>query len=189
MHALSVETSALCLSTSMGSLATDQALALAMARHNRLGAASPAASLNADTTQLIHSFVRDAHEELVSAKRIVAIYMKTGDLVDRVEMHYSDGTHSAHGGMGGRWREPLLLKPDEYITRVSGKKGDSLDSICFTTNKQDSHVFAGRLNGGRRFGWKMPPNHELVDISGRQHQHHNRWLRSVEGFDSNVSPW
>ena len=74
------------------SLASEQALALAMARHPRLGAASCAAALQADTLALIFGFVQAAHQELVATKRIASIHVRAGDLIDRIEIRYSDGT-------------------------------------------------------------------------------------------------
>ena len=134
---------------SMASLATDQALALAMARHPRLGAASPASALGEDTISTIFGFVQEAHRKLMTSKRLVSICVRTGDLVDRIEFHYSDGSLRAHGGRGGVWRRPLMLEPGEFITVVSGRKGDSLDSIEFSTSRGVTRGFSGILNGGQ----------------------------------------
>ena len=105
----------------MSSLAVDQILALAMARHARLGAASPASALEEDTMHHILHFVREAHLKLMATKRIVSICVRTGDLVDRVEIHYSDGTFRSHGGDGGQWRRPLTLKAGEYVEGFRGR--------------------------------------------------------------------
>ena len=120
----------------MGSLAIDQTLALAMARHGRLGASSSAASLEADTIEHILAFVREAHKDLLATRRIVSICVKVSRTVgiNRIEISYSDGTHTAHGGHSGEWQRPLRLQPGEYITSVSGHRQRLLlahPSTCF----------------------------------------------------------
>ena len=69
-------------STSMThpSLAGEQTLALAMARHPRLGEMSHAAVLTADALQIIHHFVAISHAELVGSKRVVCVCVRTGDV-------------------------------------------------------------------------------------------------------------
>ena len=71
----------------MPSLADEQTLAFAMARHPRLGASSGAAALlNDDMIQHIHRFVSQAHVELLERKRLLSVCVRTGDLVDRLEV-------------------------------------------------------------------------------------------------------
>ena len=134
--------------STMGSLAIDQTLALAMARHGRLGASSSAASLQADTIEHIFAFVREAHKDLLATRRIVSICMQlisTG--IHRIEISYSDGTHTAHGGHSGEWQRPLRLQPGEYITSVSGARRRGVLAVYFvykvdfTTNLGATHTF------------------------------------------------
>ena len=169
------------------SLATEQTLALAMARHPSLGAESPAAPLDADTLQVILKFVRAAHAQLVSQKRLASICVRTGDLVDRVECHYSDGGFETFGGGGGEWRQPVTLKVGEYISGIGGRKGDSLDAIHFTTNQGRIIEFAGRLNGGSAFSMSIPARHELLHLSISARW--TGWLRSVDNVATHESPW
>eukprot|EP00966_Prymnesium_polylepis_P099283 2299600-Prymnesium_polylepis.1 len=148
-----------------------------MARHARLGAESLAAALDLDLMPLILRFVQAAHQELLATKRIVSICVRTGALVDRIVIEYSDGTHDAHGGHGGEWRRPLKLQPGEYITGVCGHAGDGLDSITFTTSRGVTREFAGRLNGGTHFVRQITAGHELVQLLCAATE--NGWLRTI----------
>ena len=169
------------------SLACEQTLALAMARHARLGAASSAALLEADTVALIFSFVQEAHEELVATKRIASIHVRAGDVIDGIEIRYSDGTHVASGGNGGRWLRPLRLQPGEFITRVGGNKGLYLDSIEFRTSHGAVIRFPGRLSGGVPFVHDIATGHELEHLECLRAP--GGWLRSIEGLATQETPW
>ena len=169
------------------SLACEQTIALAMARHARLGAASSAALLEADTVALIFSFVQEAHEELVATKRIASIHVRAGDVIDGIEIRYSDGTHVASGGNGGRWLRPLRLQPGEFITRVGGNKGLYLDSIEFRTSHGAVIRFPGRLSGGVPFVHDIATGHELEHLECLRAP--GGWLRSIEGLATQETPW
>ena len=169
-------------------LAREQILALAMARHARLGAASRAKCLNADALSHVHKYVCEAHQELASTKRISKICVKTGDVVDRIEIHFSDGAFISSGGGGGEWRLPATLEVGEYITGIGGRKGDSLDAIYFTTNLGRAHNFAGRINGGRVFHMPIEPGHELISLTASSPPGRT-WLKSILGYKTVSSPW
>ena len=164
----------------------EQVMALAMARHARLGAASPAAVLPADALQIVMRFVQAAHQQLISTPRLIRVYVRTGDLVDRVEFHFSDGTVRSHGGRGGHLREPFVLNTGEYITGIAGRAGDSLDSISFRTSEGRQHTFAGRLNGGVHFTMSCETGEELADA---QFARRSRWLQSVLHIETRRTPW
>lgn len=169
-------------------LAGDQLLALSMARHPRLGAASAAASLNEDCGRRILQYVRASHAAIVAMKRIFLVRVKTGDLVDRVEFHYADGKVSAHGGHGGRWCPDFILGVGEFITDISGQVGDSLDAISFVTNHGREARFAGRLNGGRRFVKPFSAHDlEMVDVQFKPHP--GGWLRGPLDYETRVPFW
>ena len=175
----------------MTSLASKQALALAMARHPRLGAASCAAALEADTLALIFGFVQEAHRELVATKRIASIHVRAGDLIDRIEIRYSDGTHLFYGGHGGEWQRPMRLQPGETITGVGGRQGGSLDSIDFTTSRGVTCRFKGRLNGGAPFTYQIPTGMlDGLQIDGLvcYVATHGTWLRSINGVEVKETP-
>ena len=175
------------------SLAHQQALALAMARHPRLGASSPASVLNSDLIQLVFSFINAAHHQFTRSKRVVSVAVRTGDLVDRIELHYSDGTYFACGGNGGKWRRPLHLNPGEYLVRVDGRKGDFLDAVRFTTNLGTTREFVGRLGGGLPFTMPAIPNGHEIDsltcsLGGAHLAVNSPWLRSIDALVTRLSP-
>ena len=101
-------------------IATEQITSLAMARHARLGAASPAAVLNADCLQNILRYVLQSHADLW--RGIESVHVKTGDLVDRVEFWTWDGAKRKQGRHGGHWRNEFLLRPGERIVAIHGRK-------------------------------------------------------------------
>ena len=101
-------------------IATEQITSLAMARHARLGAASPAAVLNADCLQNIRRHLLHSHADLW--RSIETVRVKTGDLVDRVEFRTWDGTTREHGGHGGQWHNAFQLYPGERIVAIHGRK-------------------------------------------------------------------
>jgi len=145
-------------------LANQQTLALAMASHARLGAESPAAKLPSDCARRIAEMVRLHHAHLHGTVRLVSIRVKTGNHVDCLELCYSDGSSRMHGGVGGRWREPLWLQPGEYLTRISGA-GEPLGSVRFDTSQGRSVRYAGQLasglGGDAPFELTAPRGHEV----------------------------
>lgn len=171
-------------------LATEQVLALAMARHERLGAESLARHLDVDALECVLHFVRAAHEHLASTKRVVSICVRTGHLVDRVELHKSDGTFEAAGGHGGRWRRPKVLQLGEYITGIGGRKGDGLDSVWFRTSLGNIYAFTGGANGGLPFSFTVPNDHEVQAFNATSGGLAvNGMLLSIDNVESRVSPW
>jgi len=191
----------------MASLAIEQTLALAMARHARLGAASSAFALEADTLALIFSFVRDAHEKLVATKRIVGICVQTSShAVQYIEINYSDGTRTTHGRhvhhlpgtQGGCWQEPLKLQPGEIITRVAGRHSDSghIDAIEFTTSRGGNRKFVRTTPRDLKprsspFGWNVAAGYELADLSCSRATLYGvpGFIESVDALEVVETPW
>ena len=134
-----------------------RALALAMSAHPRLGAASPARVLTADLWRRVLALTR-----LLHTRWPAAIHVRTGTLVDRVLIRYSDGSARECGGLGGAWQPPFLLQPGELLCKLSMRAGDALDSIQFTTTRgRTSPVYGGR--GGSPWG----PAYAPQDTEGR----------------------
>ena len=186
----------------MGSLAIDQTFALAMARHGRLGASSSAASLEADTIELILAFVREAHKDLLATRRIVSICARVSSLVNRIEISYSDGTHTAHGGHFGAWHLPLRLQPGEYITGVSGQNpsGSLMYRVNFTTNLGATRTFMRPSPISAPFVLPIDVDHELEDLVCTSHTHghpgqtghtgmHTGRLLSVDALVTRETVW
>ena len=188
----------------MGSLAIDQTLALAMARHGRLGASSSAASLEADTIELILAFVREAHKDLLATRRIVSICARVSSLVNRIEISYSDGTHTAHGGHIGEWHRPLRLQPGEYITSVSGARRRGVLAVYFvykvdfTTNLGTTHTFVMPSSPSpspwrpahRPLVLPIDADRELEDLVCTCHAAHpHATLRSINSLATRETVW
>ena len=62
---------------------------------------------------------------LCAARDISEIHINAGDLVDRIEIRYRDGTSAIHGAKGGNKMKPFLFKPGEKLVRISVRQGDS----------------------------------------------------------------
>ena len=139
-----------------------RALALAMSAHPRLGAASPARVLTADLWRRVLALTR-----LLHTRWPAAIHVRTGTLVDRVLIRYSDGSARECGGLGGAWQPPFLLQPGELLCKLGMKAGDALDSIQFTTTRgRTSPVYGGP--GGSPWG----PTYAPQDTEGRAGARH-----------------
>lgn len=131
---------------------SDRSCALAMALHPRLGAGSPAQ----DTPPEVLRKIMDFTWRMESTRRIAMIRVRAGNFVDRIELHFSDGSSSAYGGCGGTWREPFTLEPAEGIVKIKARQGDfQLNSIQFVTSLgRESPAFGG--SGGSRMTLGLP---------------------------------
>jgi hypothetical protein len=90
--------------------------------------------------------------------------------VDSIQVLYAsmDGRtqmSQRHGGSGGQLNV-FRLDSGEYITRISGRYGEYIDSIRIQTNKRTSPVFGGR-GGDRDFRIDVPSGNQAVGFSGR----------------------
>ena len=60
----------------------------------------------------------------------------------------------------------FLLDDDEFITGISGRAGDNVDSLVIQTIKQSSPRYGG--NGGRiEFSYNAPEDTEISGFMGR----------------------
>jgi hypothetical protein len=102
--------------------------------------------------------------------RIVEIRIRSGERIDAVQAVYAlpDGRRvegPQHGGRGGKM-STFLLDSDEYVTAISGRYGDQVDSLVIQTNKRTSQRFGGR--GGREDYWiKVPSGSQAAGFTGR----------------------
>lgn len=108
--------------------------------------------------------------EAPAGARIAEIRVRAGDRVDSVQLVYSlpngrflEGTR--HGGNGGNERT-FRLEPDEYITGLSGRCGDGIDSLRIHTNRRTSPLFGGG-GGDREYRLEVPRGAEAVGFAGR----------------------
>lgn len=156
--------------------AGERALALAMASHPRLGAASPLARLTPELVSRIALL-----DLLGSTKFLVAVTVRTGLLVDCIATHYSDGSSLASGGLGGHERPVFRLSHGEHITKLRGRQGDHLDAVQFVTSfGRASAMYGG--SGGQPFEIDAPEGAEFFAFAGYH-------LEVMRGPVPIQSPW
>ncbi len=108
--------------------------------------------------------------DIPEGARISEIRIQSADVVDSVQFVYilRDGRTQEgprHGGTGGR-TSVFRLDRDEYITGITGRFGDYVDSLAFVTNRRTSQVFGGQ--GGRSdFQVTVPQGNRAVGLTGR----------------------
>jgi hypothetical protein len=105
-----------------------------------------------------------------SGGRILEVQIFSGEIVDAVQVLYELPNGRTvlgprQGGPGGR-ANVLRLDSDEYITRISGRYGDQIDSIRIQTNKRISPVFGGP-GGKRDYRIGVPAGNQAIGFIGR----------------------
>lgn len=105
-----------------------------------------------------------------SGGRVAEVSVWSGDVVDSVQIAYElpDGRTVAsarHGGPGGQ-PNTFRLDSDEYITGISGRYGNYIDSLTIYTNKRTSPAYGGR-GGERDFRVNAPSRSQAVGFIGR----------------------
>ncbi|MBA2672338.1 jacalin-like lectin [Ramlibacter sp.] len=104
-----------------------------------------------------------------ASARITGIRMRYGEVVDCLEVFYDGKSGGQHGNPDGGTPHEIALAADEYVVEVSGRCGDFIDSLVFTTSKGQA-VGGGGTSGGKPFstrghsGWRNP---KLFSVSGR----------------------
>jgi hypothetical protein len=108
--------------------------------------------------------------EFQSGARIVEVRVYSGNYIDAVQLgyEYADGrtvSGPRRGGSAGR-EAAFRLDKDEYITGISGRYGNYVDSLAIHTNKRTSPMFGG--SGGKRdYRIEVPSGHQAVGFVGR----------------------
>jgi hypothetical protein len=105
-----------------------------------------------------------------SDTRLAEVRVYAGDHVDVIQAVYVDGNGrlvegARHGGGGGRVTV-FRLDPDEYVTGLSGRHGDVIDSLRIHTNRRTSELFGGS-GGERDFRIDVPSGRQAVGFTGR----------------------
>jgi hypothetical protein len=108
--------------------------------------------------------------QIPSGARVSEIRIFSGDVLDSVQMVYTlpDGRTyegARHGGGGGQMNT-FRLDSDEYITGISGRFGEYLDSIQIRTNKRTSPLFGGS-GGDRDYRIDVERGNQAVGFLGR----------------------
>jgi Jacalin-like lectin domain len=108
--------------------------------------------------------------DMPKGARIVEVRVHAGDYVDSVQMIYSlpNGRPveaERHGGNGGR-AASFRLDPGEYITGLSGRCGQYVDSLRIHTNRRTSELFGGR-GGDKDYRIDVPADSQATGFMGR----------------------
>ena len=165
-------------------LAIASTYALAMARHPRLGAESPASVLSSDCLQHIAQLVSDAHKELLcSRRRVVLVRVRTSDYIYTLEFVFSDGSTERWGNHYGNhhpvnpkvWHEEAL-GVGEYLVEIAGIRngekefmtgGDYLTNLRLRTNLNRAISFdAIDRPSEKKFGMPRQRAEENKEITG-----------------------
>lgn len=111
-----------------------------------------------------------------SGARLVELLVFAGDRIDAVQLVYrlEDGGRASisgrkHGGEGGD-RAVFRLDEDEFVTGISGRYGQFLDSLQIHTNKRDSPRYGG-AGGSVDYDMRVPPGFRFVGLQGRSGAH------------------
>lgn len=100
---------------------------------------------------------------VVKHKTLQQIKIRSGDMVDFVDFHYTNGDILTTGGGKGNAQEPFLLEPGEAIVEIRGGQGGLLDRIQFvTSNGRSSQSYGGQ--GGDAFTFKSEPGMMIVGL-------------------------
>lgn len=108
--------------------------------------------------------------EILLRSRVSEIRIHANKFVDSIQPVYTlqEGTlfeGPVHGGNGGR-SYVFKLDPDEYVTGISGRYGNYIDSLVIITNKRTSQNYGG--NGGRNdFRIDVPTGSQGLGFIGR----------------------
>lgn len=102
--------------------------------------------------------------------RISEVRIYSGNVIDGIQAVYilPDGRSYEgpfHGNRGGR-PNVFRLDADEYITGITGRYGDYVDSLTLRTNKRTSPSYGGR-GGSKSFSIDVPSGYMAIGFSGR----------------------
>ena len=97
-----------------------------------------------------------------STMRIVGLIIRSGQFIDSITPIYLDGGGQLalpkHGGDGGL-ETRFGLRSGEFITEISGRSGEFVDSLTIETNL-GARIGLGGLGGGPVEGYELPPDTE-----------------------------
>ncbi len=111
-----------------------------------------------------------ADAEVPPGARIAEIHVWGDDRIDAIQLMYQLPNRrivegQRHGGRGGN-EQVFRLGPDEYVTGISGRYGEGVDSLRIHTNRRTSQLFGGR-GGGRDYRIDIPRGAEAIGFAGR----------------------
>ena len=110
-----------------------------------------------------------ADMQIPKGARVVGVRIRYGLYIDGLELLYktADGKKEGmgwHGGDSGN-EETFLLEDGEFITGISGKTGEYVESLTFVTNKRKSKNYGGE--GGDKTFNLQKSGEEVIGFYGR----------------------
>jgi hypothetical protein len=110
-----------------------------------------------------------ADRQISKGARVIGVKIRHGLYVDGIELLYKtvDGKKEGlgwHGGDGGE-EETFLLEDGEYITEITGKSGEFVESLSIITNKRKSKKYGG--DGGDKTFELQKSGQEVTGFCGR----------------------
>jgi hypothetical protein len=112
-----------------------------------------------------------ADKELPAGARVVGVKIRHGLYIDGIGLLYktADGKQESlgwHGGDGGD-EETFLLEDGEFITGITGKTGEYVESLTIVTNKRKSKTYGGDGGeGGEKAFDLQKSGHEVTGFFG-----------------------
>lgn len=107
----------------------------------------------------------------IGGLRVVEVRIRSGAYIDAIQFVYEQKVTKQiiegkkHGGSGGTL-SVFKLQPDEYITRITGKHGNFVDSLQLVTNKGRTKGWGG-TGGSVHYTYSAPPGTEIHGLFGR----------------------
>lgn len=104
---------------------------------------------------------------------VTGVNIKSGMLVDNVQMVLNTGPLAAHGGPGGDTSTSIILVSGEYIKSITGNAGCVVDQITIQTNLRTFGQYGwgtganDTCGNGQGFTISVPPGYEIVGFLGR----------------------
>lgn len=107
---------------------------------------------------------------LPSGAKIHAVRVNAGLYIDGIQVIYRDASGQVvemrHLGGQSGWRHTFTLDDDEYVTGVSGRSGNYIDSLRIHTNKRTSEQFGGP-SGANEYHFEASGSGEIAGLVGR----------------------
>jgi hypothetical protein len=113
------------------------------------------------------STYNDEAQSIFQSDTPIQINFRSGSYVDNIQFVYNAGSLPSHGGGGGSPSTFLLDHASgEFITGISGRYGDYVDSLTVQTNKPRTFTVGGS-GGSASYTYTAPPGFQIAATVGR----------------------